>query len=88
MPPTPEEISVEVLLFARMAELTGSPRACLAISKGICIGELQEQLLCKHPELKQLVAASRWAVNAEFVDRDCVIEDTDSIALIPPVSGG
>jgi molybdopterin converting factor small subunit len=46
--------------------------------------------LCQQaPALKTLINNARIAVNQEFiVDGQQVLQSTDEVALIPPVSGG
>lgn len=50
-------------------------------------GELRTQLLDQFEELKNLSSLA-IAVNAEYAQEDTLIQESDEIALIPPVSGG
>jgi molybdopterin converting factor small subunit len=83
-----EKLSLQILLFARAAELAGSNRFHLSIQSGETVGDVEAQLVQQLPGLGQLATASRWAIDSEFVGREFVIEAPVSIALIPPVSGG
>lgn len=50
-------------------------------------GELRSRLLNQFEELKNLSSLA-IAVNAEYAQEDTRIQESDEIALIPPVSGG
>ena len=81
-------ISVEVLLFARAVELVGCKQVRLDIPVGWQVCQLKEQLVTMYPALASIAEVSRWAVDAEFVAGDYVLEEAANVALIPPVSGG
>jgi molybdopterin converting factor small subunit len=55
---------------------------------------VKQAVVALHPELADLILASRVAVNHTFVPDACAIElgpptqSPHEIALIPPVSGG
>jgi molybdopterin synthase sulfur carrier subunit len=50
-------------------------------------GELRSLLLDQFEELKNLSSLA-IAVNAEYAEENTLIQESDEIALIPPVSGG
>ncbi len=52
------------------------------------VRELKAFLKGRYPELSDLLDSLRFAVNEEYVDEDYHIKDEDTVAIIPPVSGG
>ena len=52
------------------------------------ISELKQQLLEKNPHAAGVLKASRFAVNNEFVQEDYKLSAHDTIAVLPPASGG
>lgn len=48
---------------------------------------LKEQLKISYPEFQKLSSLA-IAVNSEYAEDDVVLNATDEIAIIPPVSGG
>ena len=79
---------IQVLLFAAARDLVGSESIALDLPTGANIGDLQAALLTAAPGLQPLMARSRFAVNSEFAHCDNVVQASDEVALIPPVSGG
>ncbi len=54
---------------------------------GVKVAELRSELLARFPEMKSLNSLL-IAVNNAYAADDQTLEETDEIALIPPVSGG
>ncbi len=52
------------------------------------VKELKSFLAERHPELREVINSLRIAVNEEYVGEDTQIRDGDTVAIIPPVSGG
>ena len=40
------------------------------------------------PTFAEIADVSRLWVNGQAVDRECVLDDLDELAVLPPVSGG
>jgi sulfur-carrier protein len=80
---------IEVLYFAALRDLVGVPQESVELEGGApTLATLIEQLLQDHPDLRGYLGAIRFAVNETFVDEDAVLDPEDTVALIPPVSGG
>ena len=84
----PSSQRVEILLFAAAAEKAGAARVSLEVPPQATIAQVSEALRQRWPQLAELLAISRWAVNRRFVSADTQLGRGDEIALIPPVSGG
>ena len=77
-----------VLLFAQLAESIGSDRLALQLPDGATI----EQAMNARGSQHEIIASMRDSLAAAIDDRYCArtttLCDGDTLALIPPVSGG
>lgn len=89
-------ITIDIRLFAQAAQLAGETRIRLDFATtqveselaGVSIQRIANELGRRYPAMAELVNRSRWAVDNEFVPTtDCVLSG-QSVAMIPPVSGG
>ncbi|MBX3423951.1 MAG: MoaD/ThiS family protein [Pirellulaceae bacterium] len=86
-------ITVQVRLFAAAAQLAGTSSVQL---RALCrpeasitdIDQIGRQLCNEFPQLRGIVQQSRWAVGNEFVSAQYPVQSEQTVALIPPVSGG
>lgn len=76
---------IEVLLFAQLQETAGQGKIKLE-ADGTSIGALKEKLKQEYG-LHQIDKAM-IAVNEEYQPEETIIQPGDTIAFIPPVSGG
>lgn len=82
-------MTVVVLYFAALRELLGINEETLAIPPGaLTVQKLGELLGERHPNLLPYLPSVRFAVNESFVNGTALIGAGDTVALIPPVSGG
>jgi molybdopterin converting factor subunit 1 len=79
---------VEVLLFASARDAVGETHLSLEVADGAVVASVVDLLLERHAALQKARASLRFAVNEEFVHADHVLRDRDTLALLPPVSGG
>lgn len=82
-------MTIEVLYFAAVRELTGLEREELPLPAGVhTVGELSAHLEARHDGLRGRLGQVRFAVNEQFAPHDALVNDGDVVALIPPVAGG
>jgi molybdopterin synthase sulfur carrier subunit len=88
-------MTLVVLYFAALRELLGIPEETLHVEletlpagTPFTVARLAERLVSVHPELEGRLASVRFAVNESFADAADPVRDGDTIAVIPPVSGG
>jgi molybdopterin converting factor small subunit len=79
---------VRIQLFAVARQLVGSDEVFIEVAGGAVIRDVGSNLAAEIPALKNILAHSRWAVDAVFVGDDHPVDEQSEIALIPPVSGG
>lgn len=78
----------EVLLFAQLAEAIGSDRLTIELPEGATVAEALALLSKDHETIAATANAIAVAVNEQYSATTAVLSDGDTIALIPPVSGG
>ncbi|MBU9721821.1 MULTISPECIES: molybdopterin converting factor subunit 1 [Bacillaceae] len=77
---------IKVLLFADLEEKAGVREIELSNSE-MKVLEVKKYLIEEYPVLKGIENALP-AVNEEYATSDTVVKSGDTIAFIPPVSGG
>ncbi|MCP8967532.1 molybdopterin converting factor subunit 1 [Ectobacillus ponti] len=75
---------ITVLVFAHLKEKFGQPRLVLE-EQELTVSQLR-RVLAEQYDLQD--NSVMIAVNEEFAEEDEVIRAGDTVALIPPVSGG
>jgi molybdopterin converting factor small subunit len=81
-------MTVQVLLFARLAELVGTRRRNLELRSGARARDVLATLASIAPGFEQLAPVVRVARNGHLVSLDNELADGDELALLPPVGGG
>jgi molybdopterin converting factor small subunit len=79
---------VRVKLFAVAKQVAGRSEVAVEVADEATVVDLERALVVVEPALADVVAHSRWAVDAEFAGRESVVQSKSEVALIPPVSGG
>ena len=78
---------INVLYFARVAELTGKRQEQLPLAGATTVAHWLPQLLARYPALAQ-AQTLKVAVNKKHALEDTPIQDQDEIAVFEPVTGG
>ena len=77
---------IKVLLFAQLKDELGKDTLSIEEGNGLTVGQLKEQMR-RDFQVGGLDAVMA-AVNEEFADEETILSDGDTVAFIPPVSGG
>jgi len=77
-----------VLLFAQLAESVGTDCLTLDLPEGSTVADALERLSKEHPPIAKLRTVLAAAVNERYCNKATTLNDGDTLALIPPVSGG
>lgn len=87
-------IEVNVLLFASAREAAGNvPETVIYLENGATVSTFRQKMAEKFPKLSELILDEEsltLALNEEYVHSGDVkyLKSGDTIALIPPISGG
>jgi len=76
---------INILLFAHLQESIGESKLSIDLSDRT-IGQIKEWMEMQYPQVN--LQHVMTAVNEEFATDAMVIKDGDTIAFIPPISGG
>ncbi len=77
-----------VLLFAQLAETVGANRLTIELPDGSTVSGAVDVLSARHPGIAEARPILAVAVNERYCTPATALTDGDTIALIPPVSGG
>lgn len=79
-------MTLVVLYFAGLRDLVGKAEERISVSSNSTVEQVLSEIKKIHPQMR--FEGVRCALNEEFVELDQVAGDGDTLALIPPVSGG
>jgi len=80
-------MKVTILFFGIAKDLAETSSSELEIEKEISVLQFKEVLKSNYPKLKN-ISSYAIAVNEEYANDSLTIKNNDTIAIIPPVSGG
>lgn len=81
-------IKVRAELYSRLKEIVDASVIELSLPENATVNALFEQLKKRYPELRDFDKSVLFGIGLEFVERDRVLNDGDTIAIMPPVQGG
>ena len=79
---------IRILYFAQAARLAGCANEEFEYEQGLNLARLRETVLRRHPALSDLASSLRWAVAEQFAEPDAPLSPGDTVAVLPPFSGG
>jgi molybdopterin synthase sulfur carrier subunit len=77
---------IKLLYFAILREKLGKQEEMLEFFGSV--GELRKLLVEREPHLADVLKVCLFAVNQEYVEEDFILKGGETVAVIPPVSGG
>ena len=87
-PSAPEPIQITVLAFARAREAVGGSQLTLSIPAGSTVDACLDEIGSRYAAITAMRAGLLTAVNEVYAAGSTPLRDGDTVALIPPVSGG
>jgi len=81
-------MQISILFFASAQDATGCSDLMWECAEGTTVEQCVLELQTRHPALIALAPRLRFAVNAEFADPSAVLKPGDTLAMLPPMSGG
>lgn len=79
-------MNIKVRLFAQLRLAAGASELNLELPVGSTAAAAAQLLQLRHPALEP--AGAMVAVNAKYAEPSTVLEEGDTLALLPPVAGG
>jgi len=79
---------IRTLLFASHRDIAGSDSIDLELAEGATVADLVDALRARGGAWAGLPSATAVAVNHRYAPQELRLNETDEVALIPPVAGG
>ena len=80
-------MKVHVLSFGIIGEIMNTSSTEMEFPESLSVQAFKLELLKKYPQIKS-VSSFAIAINETYTAEDAIIRDKDTVAIIPPVSGG
>ena len=80
-------MKIKTLFFGISSDLVKNTQLELSVKKDSSIKEFKDLLMKKYPQLKNINSYA-IAVNEEYANDNFILNESDVVAIIPPVSGG
>lgn len=81
------KMKITIETFAMLKEYL-SPKFEMNITNAYTIKELKKELQKINPASAELISMCRFSINNQFINEDKIIEENDTVFIIPPSSGG
>jgi MoaD family protein len=81
-------MKVRAQFFSRLKDVTGCAEREIELRDGATVQDLLAKLFDEFPGLAEWNAHILTAVAVEYVGREEVLKEGNSIAIMPPVQGG
>jgi molybdopterin converting factor subunit 1 len=81
-------MTVTVKLFAAAREMIGAEEVKLELPEGATVADVKRILIQSYPQIAGILSRSVMARNQEYALDEDVVEESDELAVISPVSGG
>ena len=81
-------ITCTILLFAQLTDTVGESQLEIQLSANATVAIALDALIQQYPSLQQHRRTLAVAVNERYAGFETLLRHGDTIALIPPVSGG
>jgi len=81
-------VTVTILLFAGAAERAGTRRLEIPSEPDDTVERVRDRVVACRPAIAPLLPTLLYALNEEYVKPSAAVSPGDTLAFIPPVSGG
>ena len=81
-------MNIRILCFASTQDATGSRELTIEVPAGGRVVDCLDALRNAYPAVGPLLDRCRIALNDEFAAGDAPVGEGDTVALLPPMSGG
>lgn len=83
-----KEIRINIKFFTLLKEKTGENERTMLFAEGSTVNHIIIELKRQYPKLAKMIDCSLIALNEEYTLPNTALKDDDTMAIIPPVSGG
>ncbi|MBO0725644.1 MAG: MoaD/ThiS family protein [Blastocatellia bacterium] len=83
-----DRIKINVLLFGACREVAGAGELNCDLAAPADVASAWNAIKTRFPDLEKFERSALFAVNEEHSQKDQPLEDGDTLAVFPPVSGG
>ncbi len=80
-------MKIEALFFGMSRDLAGQSPIIFELDEGVTVKTFREILVKNYPLFSELDSFA-IAVNESYAEEELLLSDKDTVAIIPPVSGG
>ncbi len=80
-------MKIEALFFGMSRDLAGQSPIIFELDEGVTVKKFREILVKNYPLFSELDSFA-IAVNESYAEEELLLSDKDTVAIIPPVSGG
>ncbi|MQG10985.1 MAG: MoaD/ThiS family protein [SAR202 cluster bacterium] len=81
-------MELNVRLYALYRERAGGSIVSVTLPDGATVADLTDEIRRQIPNLAPPEVKIVVAVNTDYADSDMILQQSDDVCLIPPVSGG
>lgn len=81
-------MKVRVRAFAGLVQMIGAREFEVEVGEGATVAGVRAAVAAAHPQVEAMLRNVVCAVGEEYVEDGYVVRDGETVALIPPVSGG
>ncbi|WP_457639327.1 molybdopterin converting factor subunit 1 [Persephonella sp.] len=81
-------MKVKVLYFSVIKDRLKKSSETVELKEGSTVSDLLNTIKTHHPEIEETLKNIMVAVNEEYASTETPLKEGDTVALIPPVSGG
>ncbi|MAF37487.1 MAG: molybdopterin synthase sulfur carrier subunit [Chloroflexi bacterium] len=81
-------MELNVRLYALYRERAGGSIVSVTVPDGATVADLTDEIRRQIPNLAPPEVKIVVAVNTDYADSDMILQQSDDVCLIPPVSGG
>ncbi|WP_457621781.1 molybdopterin converting factor subunit 1 [Persephonella sp.] len=81
-------MKVKILYFSSLKDRIKKSQEVMDIPEGTTVSSLINVLKNTYPELEKNFDSVMVAVNEEYASAEQILKEGDTVAIIPPVSGG
>ncbi len=80
-------MQIKLLAFGIAKEILNSSEMSIELGENASISDLKNSLISKYPEFQKL-RSLKFAINEDYQSDEYLLNPTDEVVIIPPVSGG